>query len=123
MTNWFAVHVDRDFMSMEYGEGVRLYYGANDCVVIHKKSYNPDTKSLTVKDDNGKEYILDNPPNNEDFDLYLYKIWELWDEKYGPYQGDERLDYEPWAYNSIESLASEFGFIEHQVKMFYAKDF
>ena len=36
---------------------------------------------------------------------------------------ENRSDYEPWAYNSIESIAYKFGFINNQVKMYHNKKF
>ena len=117
---WFATHIDRDFKNGSYGKGKPRMYVSNDLYAsITPLGYKSGV--LTVKDEWGDIFNLTTEPDNEWFRNSLYQEWLKFDTKM---LGDEdRSDYEPWAYNSIESIASHFGFIKHKVKMFYNKDF
>ena len=120
-TRWFATHVDRDFNTGLYGESkARLYYNSDEYVVISSGiSYHDGT--LTVKDVNNKIYDLKTQPNNKYFEETIYKDWKLFDEISGQYDED-RVDYEPWAYNSLDALAMELGLFEDEdVQMYYSK--
>ena len=116
---WFATHVDRDFNTGLYGEGkARLYYNSDEYVVISSGiSYHDGT--LTVKDVNNKIYDLNTQPDNKYFEETIYKDWKLFDEISGQYDED-RVDYEPWAYNSLDALAMELGLFEDEdVQMYH----
>ena len=116
---WFATHVDRDFNTGLYGEGkARLYYNSDEYVVISSGiSYHDGT--LTVKDVNNKIYDLNTQPDNKYFEETIYKDWKLFDEISGQYDED-RVDYEPWAYNSLHALAMELGLFEDEdVQMYH----
>ena len=118
---WFATHVDRDFNTGLYGEGkARLYYNSDEYVVLSSGiSYHDGT--LTVKDVNNKIYDLNTQPDNNYFEETIYKAWKLFDEISGQYDED-RVDYEPWAYNSLDALAMELGLFEDEdVQMYYSK--
>ena len=118
---WFATHVDRDFNTCLYGEGkARLYYNSDEYVVLSSGiSYHDGT--LTVKDVNNKIYDLKTQPDNKYFEETIYKAWKLFDEISGQYDED-RVDYEPWAYNSLDALAMELGLFEDEdVQMYYSK--
>ena len=118
---WFATHVDRDFNTGLYGESkARLYYNSDEYVVISSGiSYHDGT--LTVKDVNNKIYDLNTQPDNKYFEETIYKDWKLFDEISGQYDED-RVDYEPWAYNSLDALAMELGLFEDEdVQMYYSK--
>ena len=120
-TRWFATHVDRDFNTGLYGEGkARLYYNSDEYVVLSSGiSYHDGT--LTVKDVNNKIYDLNTQPDNKYFEETIYKDWKLFDEISGQYDED-RVDYEPWAYNSLDALAMELGLFEDEdVQMYYSK--
>ncbi len=118
---WFATHVDRDFNTGLYGEGkARLYYNSDEYVVLSSGiSYHDGT--LTVKDVNNNIYDLNTQPDNKYFEETIYKAWKLFDEISGQYDED-RVDYEPWAYNSLDALAMELGLFEDEdVQMYYGK--
>ena len=118
---WFATHVDRDFNTGLYGESkARLYYNSDEYVVLSSGiSYHDGT--LTVKDVNNKIYDLKTQPDNKYFEETIYKAWKLFDEISGQYDED-RVDYEPWAYNSLDALAMELGLFEDEdVQMYYSK--
>ena len=118
---WFATHVDRDFNTGLYGESkARLYYNSDEYVVLSSGiSYHDGT--LTVKDVNNKIYDLKTQPDNKYFEETIYKDWKLFDEISGQYDED-RVDYEPWAYNSLDALAMELGLFEDEdVQMYYSK--
>ena len=118
---WFATHVDRDFNTGLYGEGkARLYYNSDEYVVLSSGiSYHDGT--LTFKDVNNKIYDLKTQPDNKYFEETIYKAWKLFDEISGQYDED-RVDYEPWAYNSLDALAMELGLFEDEdVQMYYSK--
>ena len=118
---WFATYVDRDFYTGYYGEGKpRLYYNSDEYVVISSGiSYHDGT--LTFKDVNNKIYDLNTQPDNKYFEETIYKDWKLFDEISGQYDED-RVDYEPWAYNSLDALAMELGLFEDEdVQMYYSK--
>ena len=118
---WFATHADRDFNTGLYGEGkARLYYNSDEFVVLSSGiSYHDGT--LTVKDVNNKIYDLNTQPDNKYFEETIYKAWKLFDEISGQYDED-RVDYEPWAYNSLDALAMELGLFEDEdVQMYYGK--
>ena len=113
---WFATHIDRDFQYGGYGNGKpRLY--VSDNVYGHITPISFVNGVLTVKDEWGDTFNLTNEPDNNWFRQTLYKEWLKFDEKM---VGDEdRSDYEPWAYNSLEAIAAEFKLTEAPEKMFY----
>ena len=118
---WFATHVDRDFNTGLYGEGkARLYYNSDEYVVLSSGiSYHDGT--LTLMDVDNKIHYLKTPPDNKYFEETIYKDWKLFDEISGQYDED-RVDYEPWAYNSLDALAMELGLFEDEdVQMYYSK--
>ena len=123
INRWFAVQVDRDFESI-YGEGKpRLYINnTHSYKSIDGVKYNADLNKLTVKDDKGIEYILENEPNQDWFMSTIYAHWKKVDEQFGKLFMEDRSDYEPWSYNSIKSLATELKLTnEPGVVMFYKK--
>ena len=118
---WFATHVDRDFNTGLYGEGkARLYYNSDEYVVLSSGiSYHDGT--LTVMDVDNKIHYLKTQPDNKYFEETIYKDWKIFDEISGQYDED-RVDYEPWAYNSLDALAMELGLFEDEdVQMYYSK--
>ena len=118
---WFATHVDRDFNTGLYGEGkARLYYNSDEYVVLSSGiSYHDGT--LTLMDVDNKIHYLKTQPDNKYFEETIYKDWKLFDEISGQYDED-RVDYEPWAYNSLDALAMELGLFEDEdVQMYYSK--
>ena len=118
---WFATYVDRDFQTGLYGESKpRLYYNSDEYVVLSSGiSYHDGT--LTVMDVNNKIYDLNTQPDNKYFEETIYKHWKTFDEISGQYDED-RVDYEPWAYNSLDALAMELGLFEDEdVQMYYSK--
>ena len=117
---WFATQVDRDFHTGLYGESKpRLYYNSDEYVVLSSGiSYHDGT--LTVIDVDNKTHYLKTQPDNKYFEETIYKDWKLFDEISGQYDED-RVDYEPWAYNSLEALAMELGLFEDEdVQMYYS---
>ena len=118
---WFATYVDRDFQTGLYGESKpRLYYNSDKYVVISSGiSYHDGT--LTLMDVDNKIHYLKNPPDNKYFEETIYKYWKTFDEISGQYDED-RVDYEPWAYNSLDALAMELGLFEDEdVQMYHNK--
>ena len=116
---WFATYVDRDFHTGLYGESKsRLYYNSDEYVVISSGiSYHDGT--LTVMDVDNKIHDLKTQPDNKYFEETIYKDWKIFDEISGPYDED-RVDYEPWAYNSLDALAMELGLFEDEdVQMYH----
>jgi hypothetical protein len=113
---WFATHIDRDFQYGGYGNGKpRLYVSDNIYAHITPMAYRGGV--LTVKDEWGDTFDITTEPDNEWFRQTLYKKWLKFDEKM---VGDEdRSDYEPWAYNSLEAIAAEFKLTKAPKKMFY----
>lgn len=116
---WFAVQIDRHFDTGLYGEGSELFIQESSDSknillkrgIIKSADYNIEKNTLVVQikypnDSNLHEIKLENEPDNSLFESTLYSQWKTWDETYGQYNED-RSDYEPWAYNSIESLATE----------------
>lgn len=110
---WFAIHIDRDFKNGSYGNSKpRMYVADNIYTYITPLAYSEGV--LTVKDEWGDIFNISTEPDNNWFSNTIYQEWLIFDKKM---EGDEdRLDYEPWAYNSIESIAYKFGFIKHHVK-------
>lgn len=121
---WFATQVDRDFQTNNYGDGTRLYMDAFDGEYKLVTGYLFDGTILKVKDKYGDIIELKSEPENIKFENTLYKDWKEWDTKYGSFYED-RTDYEPWAYDSLKSLAIELGVYESKddshVQMFYKK--
>tara|TARA_B100000123_G_C25572088_1_gene358846 strand:+ start:321 stop:713 length:393 start_codon:yes stop_codon:yes gene_type:complete len=118
---WFATYVDRDFHTGLYGESKpRLYYNSDKYVVISSGiSYHDGT--LTLMDVDNKIHYLKTPPDNKYFEETIYKAWKTFDEISGQYDED-RVDYEPWAYNSLDALAMELGLFEDEdVQMYHNK--
>ena len=113
---WFATHIDRDFQNGCYGTGKpRLYIKENLYTDITALSF--ENGVLKVRDEWGDTFNLTNEPDNEWFRQTLYQKWLKFDKKM---VGDEdRADYEPWAYNSLEAIASEFKLVDAPKEMFY----
>ena len=113
---WFATHIDRDFQYGGYGNGKpRLYIKENLYTDITALSF--ENGVLKVRDEWGDTFNLTNEPDNEWFRQTLYQKWLKFDNKM---VGDEdRADYEPWAYNSLEAIASEFKLVDAPKEMFY----
>jgi hypothetical protein len=126
--SWYATHVDRGYDPKDglYGEGIpRLYHkGQFDYKLIKGVSYDKEKNVLIVEDKTGKQYKLDKEPDNECFDKTTYSYWKEFDEIYGAFYMDDRSDYEPWAYDSIKSLAIELKLhSESDIIKFYRKSF
>jgi len=56
-------------------------------------------------------YQLSTEPDLKLFDTTIKSKWKTWDTNYGSYY-DDRKDYQPWAYNSLRSLAFEFKLVD-----------
>lgn len=113
---WFATHIDRDFQFGGYGTGKPRFY-VNENIFAEITPISFVNGVLTVRDEWGDTFNLKNEPDNEYFRQTVYKKWEKFDEKM---VGDEdRPDYEPWAYNSLEAIAAEFKLTEEPTDMFY----
>ena len=128
MTNidfWFATQVDRDFINGSYGEGKpRLYFNNTDTyVIIDGVSF--ENGVLIVKDIENNIYKLKDEPDNVKFSNTLLKQWNIFDKQEGSFWEEDRCDFEPFAYNSKESLADELGLITTNTtgitNMFYGK--
>lgn len=113
---WFATHIDRDFQYGGYGNGKpRLYISDNVYTYITGLIYRDGI--LTVKDEWGDTFDITTEPDNEWFKDTVYKKWEKFNEKM--VDDEDRSDYEPWAYNSLEAMAAEFNLTEEPEKKFY----
>lgn len=112
--DWFAVQIDRDFETNLYGDGIRLYCDEFDTQYKIINGYSYDGTILKVKDKQGNIITLNNDPNNIKFKNTLHKKWKDWDEKYGESYDENRCDYEPWAIDSVYSLAIELGIIDYE---------
>ena len=77
---------------------------------------------LIVKNLQGQEITLDNEPDSDMFKQGLYLKWRDWDTKYGINDSD-RTDYEPWAHNSLKSLAMELGLIQNKGHIYFTSYF
>ena len=136
---WFAAQIDRNFDTGLYGDGSELFIqesiDSNNIIikrgVIKSADYNVEKNTMVVHikypdDSNLHEIKLENEPDNNLFESTLYSDWKLWDEKYGEYN-DDRIDYEPWAYDSIKSLAIEVAKhdvdITEKIKLYWNKSF
>ena len=136
---WFAAQIDRNFDTGLYGDGSELFIqesiDSNNIIikrgVIKSADYNVEKNTMVVHikypdDSNLHEIKLENEPDNNLFESTLYSDWKLWDEKYGEYD-DDRSDYEPWAYDSIKSLAIEVAKhdvdITEKIKLYWNKSF
>ena len=114
---WFAVDIDRDYTDGNYGDGIRIYIDSLEdptdnienlkYCVVNGVSYDESLNILTLQDESGENFILENEPDNIYFNNTLYHDWEMWDNKWGPGMEEDRGDYKPWALNSLESLAVE----------------
>jgi hypothetical protein len=114
---WFTTQVDRDFQTGLYGNGIRLYTDENYTYdIITGVSFKEGI--LIVKNLQGKEITLDNEPDSNMFKQGLHFQWQQWDTKYGAHDSD-RTDYEPWAHNSLKSLAMEFGLIPNEGQVYF----
>ena len=120
---WFATQVDRDFETNMYGNGTRLYIEPNIDKYKIITGYSFDGNILKVKDEDNNIIELNNEPDNIKFTTTLFGEWRLWNNNEGKTIGEDRKDYEPWAYNSLIALATELGVYEpnkdENVKMFY----
>ena len=127
--SWMAIEIDRDFYTNSYGEGVpRLYLNVDphSYVLIKSSTYDKENQVLTVVDNNGNTHVLSNEPDGELFKNTIYLAWTNFDrdffERWG-YDKENRSDYEPWMYNSIEALAYELKlYDEFTGKMYFGKE-
>ena len=125
--SWFATQVDRDFENGAYGNGIRLYSNNSNqsYILIEGVSYNDGILVLKNAKSN-EQIVLSTEPKNGLFETTIYSQWKTWDEKYGKHDED-RTDYEPWAFDSLKSLAMEFGLYklkdEETISTFYKKNF
>ena len=131
--DWFATQVDRDFKTGRYGQGIRLYIkDIPNYLIIEGIKY--ENGKLTLRSNN-LQFDLENEPNNNFFENTIYSEWKEWHEKNGK-NFEDWTDYEPWAYNSLQGLAEEFGLYsiddklnelslnkKTEIKQFYKKDF
>ena len=119
--DWFAIQVDRDFLTGLYGEGIQLYFTKNIKKYYILKKATFEDNVLTVYTKCGKAWSLLKEPDNETFENTIYQIWKRCDELY--FKGDEnRTDYEPWALNSIQALAIEMNALRmYDVLLYYKK--
>ena len=121
MDNWFALQIDRDFITRTYGDGIRLYLALDldKYYIIKSGTYKDDV--LTISTKCGETFTLKTEPNNKLFSESIYKLWEVYDKKY-LCDDENRVDYEPWALNSKKALAIEMKlFTENDVIMYYNK--
>ena len=121
---WFALHIDRCFETGKYGEGMpRLYFTSNlsDYHLIKSAVY--ENNILKVVTNQNKEFILSEQPDNKKFEETIYLKWKYNDEHFLKYD-DDRIDYEPWAYDSLESLAIELNALKKEgVTLYYNQKF
>lgn len=118
---WFAVDIDRCFQTGIYGTGIRLYIDSQQYVTI-KKALEFKDGILKIIDSNNNIHTLNTQPDNKFFESTLYSLWKTWDQK--NYDPENRTDYEPWAYDSLESLAKELKFNEKfEGKTYYNKSY
>ena len=130
MTNdiiWFATQVDRDFLDGSYGQGTRLYSDEFEEEYKLITGFSYDGSILKVRDSNGNIIELKNEPENKRFENTIKWDWKDWDTNHGANFEEDRCDFEPWAYDSLEALAVELGVYEineenrPDFKMFYGK--
>jgi hypothetical protein len=122
--NWFVTQVDRDHVTGMYGNGVRLYDKENySYKIITGVSYDNKENSLTVKDQYDNTIVLNNEPNNTLFYETVYAQWYCWDILNT--DDPDRLDYEPFAFNSLEALARSMNMCNNteKIKVFYKKQY
>ena len=134
---WFAVGIDRNFSTGEYGDKKEIYIevendNPNFIKLEHGKinsaKYTEDNElEVEIKFSDGediKKLTLNEEPDHTLFEITLYKDWKKWDETYGIYDED-RSDYEPWCFNSIKSLAIEINSCDikenEKVKLYWNK--
>lgn len=136
---WFAVEIDRNFSTGEYGDKKEIYIevkndNPNYIKLKHGKinsgKYTEDNKlEVDIKfsnDEDIKKLTLNDEPDHELFENTLYKDWKLWDNMYGIYD-ENRSDYEPWSFNSLKSLAIEMNCFEakdnEKIQLYWNKSF
>ena len=108
--SWFALEIDRDFYFNTYGEGKpRLYFNPDSYVVIQSAVYDSNDNVLTVTDAKGDTHILSTEPDHAMFKDSIYRDWLDFDNRTFGKGSDmeDRCDYEPWMFNSLQSLAYE----------------
>ena len=125
--SWMAIEIDRDFYNNTYGEGPpRLYFDPHSYVLIKSGTYDKENQVLTVVDNNGQTHVLSNEPDGELFKNTIYLDWTNFDRDFFERWGcdkENRSDYEPWMYNSIEALAYELKLNdEFTGKMYFGKE-
>ena len=123
--SWFALEIDRDFYFNTYGEGKpRLYFNPESYVVIQSAVYDSNDNVLTVTDAKGDSHILSSEPDHTMFKNTIYKDWVDFDNRTFGKGSDmeDRCDYEPWMFNSLQSLAYELNaYDEFKGTMYFGK--
>ena len=105
--DWFATDVDRDFYTNYYGDGIRLYISNKEnskmgYIIIKIVDFTDGI--LRVKDNENNIIELNNEPNIGLFTNTLYNEWEKWDTLYGHTYEEDRTDYKPWVYKTLDDL-------------------
>ena len=125
MQIWFATQIDIDHKNSYYDDEIRLYSSNfnEEYKLITGVSF--DNNILKVKDYDGYIIELENEPDNKKFENTLFRDWERWDSVFGS-SYDDRTVYEPWAYDSVKTLAIDLGVHnidenEYDIQMFYKK--
>jgi hypothetical protein len=115
--SWFATLAKRDFETEEYSEGIRLYIEGIYTIICGISFC--ENGILTVKNSNNEYIKLTEEPDNIIFSNTLQSDWNMWNDMYGKHEPNSQ-EYKPFAYNSKESLAVEFGLIDYNnIKMYY----
>ena len=133
---WFAIQYDRNYQTSEYGNGNEIYIEEKSnnqnfiklkFGVIKTAKYDSGSMDINVKFNDSEileKITLNTEPDQELFQKTHYNDWKLWDTKYGKYD-ENRIDYEPWSFNSLKSLAVEMNCYETKdnVKLYWNKPY
>ena len=105
MEFWTALHIDRDFTTGTYGNGPTLLtnlIGGKDGI-YDLISYKNTDDGIKVKTKCNNEVILKGESNKKKFEEY-YQVWKKWDLKNGEGYDEDRCDFEPIHYKTLEDL-------------------
>ncbi len=126
ISSYFVLQIDRDFTTNEYVTGLRLVIDKVDDFIIYDdiKGISFENDKLIVSTKNNEMFELINEPHNDLFKKTIYKGWKDWDSKYGKYQDEARVDFEPWSLNSKKAIAKSLNLInEKDILLYFEKSY
>ena len=105
MAYWTIVHIDRDFVTGQYGNGPTLITNliGNQDGIYNIEGYYISSNEFKIRTKCNNDLVLKGEPNKKKFDEY-HQVWQKWDLENGASYDEDRCDFEPIYYNDIDEI-------------------